>query len=240
MDKNSLLWAQIKRDCDKIMRDDPAECWSSLGNLHAAAGDVDEMRNCYSKALRINNDQAYVTNLLIHLENLGFYSEALGYYRDIGGPSLGHFTERYRYGVAAGAFQAMVQFIDAAKKMEMDMTGLDIDIQLEAAALLHVHGISDEEVARHLDAAGLVMRRHRIFCYGIPEVRATAIDGEFSGVSIVFRVPGSRLDVLALNAALAEQEGAVGIAGRGIFNVMFLPDTNTTLDLSPRERREVA
>jgi tetratricopeptide (TPR) repeat protein len=222
-DKNSFEWRQIKRDCEKLIQADAAAGWAALGNLHAACGDVDEVERFYSAALKLNSDPSYGTNLLKHLLNLGFFSKAQALYHEIGNPVGGQFSNRFELGFTAGAFFMVVKFIETAKNMGIDVDTLQVEIMETVAGILDRAGYSDDDVKQHLEAVGEVMRANKVFYAERPQFEATDVDGEFCGVTMIFRLQCSRAEAFDFNLALAEQEEKMGIKKNPAFDAIFLP-----------------
>ncbi len=95
----------------------------------------------------------------------------------------------------------------------------DRETVMNAHKILAQAGITDERIARHLDVAGTVLRRHHIRNQAHP--RVTVADGLFNGVTYVFSVPVSANEAFDLNMELAAEEYAAGIEKDVAFDVVF-------------------
>jgi hypothetical protein len=216
-------WRKIKRECENLRNTDAAAGWAALSSLYAAFGDVVEMKRCYVASRHLRLDSAVESNFLANLGNLGLFDEALKFFIEHGNPTIGNFSSMLSHGFEIGAFQTIVGFSELAKTMNIDPSPEILSKSAAAAAVLSRAGLNDQDIAHHLNAVGNVLRDRKIFHYAMPEVRTSDVDGDFSGVTVVFRVSGSSDDVFEMNVALAEQEDVMNIKKDSSFDALFLP-----------------
>lgn len=108
----------------------------------------------------------YRTCKVVVLANLGYFSEAAHVFKSSSAPEQGNMTNAWPRGYFCGAFRTMKSYLPKATKMQFDLGSLDIDTAERAANVMEKAGVKDEDVARVLDAAGHVLRSHRLFFVG--------------------------------------------------------------------------
>lgn len=219
--RDSIEWEKIKRECEQLLRSAPADGWSALAMLHAAAGDVAQMERCFQNASLLDAHPAVLANRMAAYEHLGLFSEARAIFLRIGTPSSRDFAFAPQAGIDIGSFQSVVEFAAEAKKLGLPMNQDDLNAASEAATILARAGVSDDDVARHLDAAGSVLRRAGMFSAKAADIYATCIPDIFSGVAMAVNVNCDEDELSALNAALANEETARHINKNSVFDVVF-------------------
>lgn len=220
MDKSTFAWAQIKRKCENLCKVEAHDGWCALGMLYTIAGDSDEMKRCFENALKLGGSSKIALNYLSSLAALGFHQEALARYEVFGKPETGNFSEGFSLAMGSGGFLALQQNIDRATSMGIDMSDLQVDLVESAASMMVRAGITDDHVARHLEAAGEVLRDHKIFDVGQPAMMLND-DGDMYGMTMVFFLHREPADIFAFNVALAEKECALAIEKHPAFDVAF-------------------
>jgi len=219
--RDSIEWCSIKRECEQLLRSSPADGWSALAMLHAASGDVTQMERCFQNASLLDTHPAILANRMAAYEHLGLYSEARALFLKIGSPSGGHFAFALHAGLDIGSFHSVVEFAAEAKKLGLPMNQDDLAAASEAAAILARAGVTDDDVARHLDAAGIVLRRAGMFSAKSADLYATNIPDIFSGVAMALNVHCDEDELAGLNAALAREEQARHVNRNSVFDVVF-------------------
>src|SRR5476649_1283102 len=164
---------------------------------------------------------AILANRMAAYEHLGLYSEARALFLKIGSPSGGHFAFALHAGLDIGSFHSVVEFAAEAKKLGLPMNQDDLAAASEAAAILARAGVTDDDVARHLDAAGIVLRRAGMFSAKSADLYATNIPDIFSGVAMALNVHCDEDELAGLNAALAREEQARHVNRNSVFDVVF-------------------
>lgn len=107
--------------------------------------------------------------------------------------------------------------------MNLELAQLPDTVAEDAASILAQAGVTDVQVARHLEAVGAVLRRHKIAVDGAPRVSRTTVDGIASAVTYIFAVKCSPEEAFKLNVELAMEEEEMGIEKNQAFDALFLP-----------------
>jgi hypothetical protein len=220
-DPNSFEMRWIKRECERVREVEPALGWSLLACYNSMLGDGDEVRRCFQASWRLEKSSCAVANYYANLSNLGYFSEAHQFFTDYGRPEGGMLSQLAEK--TTGSFQRLVSYFDEAEAkgfVTVDATQVDYRT---AARILSQHGISDVEIALHMDAAGAVLRRHRMFYYGDIQIQVSDVEGVFTGITCVFRMRLSPDEVFDLNVELSKNERELQVQKSPIFDVMFLP-----------------
>ncbi|WP_115954033.1 hypothetical protein [Cupriavidus plantarum] len=100
--------------------------------------------------------------------------------------------------------------------------GLDIGHVPIAARLMAEAGLDDEDVAKHLDLAGEVLRNRRLKWSGHPCLCVHGVDGLFKAVTYVLSVRQSRDEVFEMNCELADAEVRANIKRHPYFDITFI------------------
>ncbi|MES2007969.1 MAG: hypothetical protein V4468_03650 [Pseudomonadota bacterium] len=220
--RDDLWWRSLKRQVDDVIKIDPGVGWSTYGTIMALVGDVEEMERGFRAALPFAGARPdIITNWLVNKSNLGYYSEALQLSIEYADPKTGYFTDRYPILVRAGGFSAASKFLVRAREMGIEIASLDPERIELAAQLLSRAELSDEDIARHLDIAGTLMREMGHLHVGNPIVDVQDVDGVFSGVTYVLNMRLGQEDVFELNCALADAEVEKGIKRHPYFDISF-------------------
>lgn len=221
-DPTSFGMRQIKRECEKVRDADPATGWGLLGSYYSVVGDVDEAERSFGASVRLATIPVVIDNYLSHLVNHGFFSMAHELFLEHAHPKTGQFSALAQNGFAVGAIQSFVTYYELAKAMRQELPQLPVETARVASAVLERAGISDEHVARHLDAVGRVLRRHKLFIDDLPHVTATDREGVFSGVTYIFKLKCTAEQAFEYNLELASEEEEMGIEKKPAFDAIFL------------------
>jgi hypothetical protein len=220
-DPNSFEMRWIKRECERVRDLEPGLGWSLLACYYSMIGDANEVRRSFEASWRLEQSAHACANYYANLSNLGYFSEAHDFFMDHARPEKGRLSQLASK--TTGSFQALVTYFDEAKaKGFVTVDPVHVDYRT-AASVLSRNGISDAEVAQHMDAVGVVMRQHRMFYTGDIQVEVSDIEGVFVGVTCVFRVQRSQDEVFDLNIELAKIEREMNVPKKSVFDVMFLP-----------------
>jgi tetratricopeptide (TPR) repeat protein len=220
-DANSLGWRKIKRDCERLLDVDAAAGWSVMGMLYATVGDVEETNACFARATKLTNDLAFKLNWCSSLSALGQFVQALDLLPEIIRPQGGEFQAGIMTGMEIGAFKMMGDQLNVAREMGVDMSGLPVGVIQEAAAIMDGAGITDQDIANHLEAAGAVLRANKAFDVLAGDVLTSQIAGGLTGITMVLRVVGTPLEVFQLNKALARKERELEIRKSPAFDILI-------------------
>ena len=221
LQKNSFRWMQIKAKLQKLLDANPASGWHVSGIFHAATGDVAEMERAFQNAIHLDSGVNIKRNFFSSYVSLGFASKALEIYRMIASPELGVFSHTFQGAMTMGAFQVATENVEKAKMMGIDLSALPVKIVAESSALLKRLGISDDEVAQHIDAAGAVMRANNQFAMRVPHLIVNDIDGVSSGVTLVMLMDADAKRIFSYNIELAEMEMEMSVQKNAAFDVVF-------------------
>jgi hypothetical protein len=198
---------RLARMAEQLVHAAPADGYSALACIIQLTGDSKKAISHIDNAIRLAGDKMfYLSTKVGILCNLGFFSEALDVYRQSAAPERGNMTAAWHRGYLCGAFKTMSSFIPRAKKMQLDLGGLDVDTAVRAANVMEKAGIADEDVARVFDAAGHVLRAHRLFFVG-DGLRVKVFDAEDHDAFIeaTFDLEASLKDVHQLYQEFVDQ-----------------------------------
>lgn len=209
----------IKRDIDDLFNADARSAWEATGAWKALIGDWDGVRDAFRASLTLGDSGTNRMNWVINCLSLGMFSAARSAYADAGKPETGYFGRLYGFGVRAGAIEQTVRFAERAREMNILWDESEMQEVAEANVILREAGVSDEEVSRHLDVAGVVLRRHRLRADIHP--RVINAEGFFRGVTFAFPVPVSVSEVFEMNMELADEEAQAGVKKDVAFDVVF-------------------
>lgn len=213
----------LKRECERIRNVDAGVGWGLFGSYYTLLGDIDEAERSFKASLKLNKNPVACGNYYATLGNLGYFTRAHQYFLEVGKPELGMLSVLNAYAEGMGSFQAAVAYNKDAEAMGMvPQRGLN-GASVKAAAILAKAGVTDEQVARHMDAAGEVLRRRKLFYHEDILVNVADIDGVFVGVTCVLGVNRAPKEVFELNVELARAEREMGVEKHPVFDVMFKP-----------------
>lgn len=218
--QESREWRLMKRDIDALFRVDARDAWEVTGMWHALSADAEGMENAFANSIALGHSETNCLNLMVNRLNLANFSGAQEQYGAVGAPEANMFSTMVIDGFKAGAFQTVAAFIGRLPSMGIDWqdAGLKSDA-LDAAEILQKAGISDADVAKHLDIAGGVLKGHGIRPKGGP--RVTVAPGFFEAVTFQFEVPVSAKEAFEMNVELAIAEDEAGIPKDVHFDVVF-------------------
>jgi len=213
----------LKRELEKLRDADVAFGWALFGSYNVLLGDLSETERCFSASFRLASVPAASGNYHASLCNLGYFNRAHHYFVEKGRPELGILSHMRDEAASTGSFQTAVAYSKEAESMGIALGPELNDRYVRAAKVLANAGVSDDDVTRHLDFAGEVLRRHKLFFINDIQVNVSDVDGEFIGVTCVLNVRKSPVDAFELNVELAELEQEMGLQKNPAFDVMFLP-----------------
>jgi hypothetical protein len=213
----------IRRECEQVRSVDPARGWSLLGCYHSLLGEADEVDRCFKASQDLRNISIACDNYHTNLTNLGYFSRAHEFFKARATPESGMFSLMANVAFTSGSFQTFLAFYDGAMAMNMEMPVLPVERARRVAAVLSKAGVSDEQVTQHLDAAGVVLRKHKFFFADDGEIEVADEPGVFSGVTCIFRVNQSAEEVFELNMELSAAEDEMNVERSPAFDVLFFP-----------------
>jgi hypothetical protein len=224
-DASSFALRQLKRSCEQVRSVDAASGWSLLSSYYSVVGDVEEAERCFQASSKLAWIPVAAENHLTNLVNLGYFSKAQEFFCEYGSPKTGQFTGMARNGLAIGALRTFNDYFLAFQSSQAEpaiLPNVQSEVVPVALAILDRFGITDSAIGRHLDAAGTVLRRMRLFVDDMPKIQAIDEPGMFSGVTFVFYVKRSQDEVFELNMMLAQEEADIEIAKHLALDVVFM------------------
>ncbi|EON10624.1 hypothetical protein [Pandoraea sp. SD6-2] len=216
-----IAWRAVKRDIDALIKVDPEMGWSLYGSWNSKSGNLEEAERGFRAALQLGNSIAVVGNWVVHKQNSGLFRDALDISREYGEPTLGNFVSMFPKILRSGGIHTAVDYLEQAKRMNIDLGNLDTSDAELADDLLKRAGLTDEEISRHLDLAGEILRKHKQLWVGEDICRVRDIDGVYSGVTFTFPLKLSPMEVFECNCELADAEISAGIKRHPFFDVVF-------------------
>lgn len=213
-----LQWHRWMREIAPLKEINRAEWDSAAGVLFSIVGRFDEAHRCFENSLLIEYSPMVLRNFLQSKIACGQYLEAQALYSKYGHPSQGNFERLFRTGVESGAYEVAITFSAAARKMGLEVPTLREPPE-EIVELLRSEGISDVDLARHLEAAGKICSRHRV---KTQIKRMVAGNDKPVMMTLLFVVPKSGDEVFEMNMELAQAEEEMGIVKRMAVDVAFV------------------
>ena len=201
--------------------------WALLGSYYSALGDAGESERCFVASLRLCKDSVTHANYHTNLGNLGYFSKAHAHFVEHGRPEAGFLSMMSSFAQTMGSFQTAVAYTKKAEAMGIEPQVSISQSCQKAAEILEREGVSDEQVARHMDAAGEVLRRRKMFYHDTARIKVANIEGVFVGVTCVFAVTGDPMEVFEMNMELARVEREMDVVKNAAFDVIFKPFIST-------------
>jgi hypothetical protein len=165
--EDDLVIRRLLKDAENSIKTNAAMGHAALASVYQLTGNADKARHHSNNAIELaSGDYVLLGNKSSILINLGFHSEGLSVYQKSANPELGQMTFVWPQGYACGAFTTMVKHLNRARKMKLDLKGLDVETAEKAAAVLEKTGVSESQVAAALDLIGGVLREHKQFFVG--------------------------------------------------------------------------
>jgi hypothetical protein len=215
---------RLNKLAEQLVNADEVEGYNALATLWQLTGDRQKALTYIDKSIRhSSNPGFYVSGKIAILTNLGFFGEALSYFKGWAAPEKGNMTNTWRRGYLCGAFRTMNSYLPKARKMGFDLGGLDIDTAMRAANVMEKAGVTDDEVAKVLDAAGSVLRSQKLFFVG-DGLRVKVFDGEEDAfVEFMFDLEGTSQHVHSLYQQFVDQVTANVPVVPSVLTVSFQP-----------------
>ena len=212
-------WMEIKRDIEKMFKVDACSAWELSGALKGLTSDWEGVNSAFGKSLALGSTETIRMNWAINSLNLGMFSAGQKLYEAVGDPNPNFVNVMLGVGMNLGAVQRTTRFVERAREMNIMTDANDTENVKIAHEILRGAGISDEQIAQHLDVAGVVLRKHNIR----PNIsaRVAAAEGFFHGVTYAFAVPVSAEEAFAMNVELAIGEEEAGVHKDIAFDVVF-------------------
>jgi hypothetical protein len=206
---------KLQTACRKLMQLDAVNGHLAMAGIYHLIGDGDNVFHHAKCAEDLSPGRPEVLgSIAAWLVNLGYFSQAHQKYGRAVEPSGGFFSRNFVMGFVMGAFQTMRAAVEKARKLNIDLSGLDADVAEVAACLLESHGVNDAMTASILDLAGELLRENHLFYLGDrPVVHLVDIDGVDSCVYLTYHVgttPDQAADMtVELAARIAQRIEAI-------------------------------
>jgi hypothetical protein len=181
---------ELLRDAKSGIKTVAAEAYSALACVHELTGNRKAAIYCIDNAIQLAPSEAtFKANKCSILLNLGFFAEAQPLFQRTADPELGFMTMYWHRGFTCGAYQTMVEHLSKARKMGIEVEGLDTATAEKAAMVLVKTGTNQAELGRVLDVAGEVLRDNRLFYVG-KQASVTVFDepGQSPFIQMVYQV----------------------------------------------------
>lgn len=193
------------READKLVKANAVEAWRFRAIVNQLIGDVEQARYCIDNAINLNrNDPIMLETKCVILSNLGEFSEAQEAYERSGSPRLGLYPKGVLNGKNCGATRQIAQYIEEARKLNLEVSSLE-PVEIEAAArLMEKHGFSDSDVGRVLDVAGEILRECKVMFLGQIEVFSFDAPDD-PALSFVIKLPFDAYKCEELDTELASR-----------------------------------
>ncbi|WP_250533478.1 hypothetical protein [Caballeronia sp. AZ10_KS36] len=217
--ERSRAYRRIKRDVDALFKVDARAAWEATGALKALIGDWKGVQEGFSASLALGDSGTNRMNWVVNCLNLGMFTEGQNAFAQVGDPEQGYFSKLLAMGIRAGAIELALSYAERAKEMKISLDESRADEIANMREMLRTAGVSDKQIAQHLDVAGTILRRHHI--RPNVEPRVTTAAGFFQGVTYAFPVPVSADEAFAMNMELAVEELEAGIEKDVAFDVVF-------------------
>ena len=225
LDKSNLSMQLmlLKRDCESLAKASRIESDASFIVYHSLFGDVEMMRRHYDNAVSLGAKNK-VLNIYIHgLWALGFFTEALLLAIENLTPTSGMFGENYTYITRNGGHKTVLQYFEECKSMNMNIEMAEKDsIQSNIVAnILDEEDLQDHDLAKYMDVAGEVARKHRIFLSNQAMTHTLIRHDDETFYEIQFLINEDPEFVACLNMELAEKLAASDVIMPTGLNISF-------------------
>lgn len=223
-DKNSFSIKQLDAKSSKLIQVDAEIGWCAKGMIASLCGDMDQARYAFKNATQIGIPSKVKDHWIVSAINLGYFTEGVTLYEQIGAPDQGRFTELANRGFQYGAFDSLKRFLDEAKVMELDLSGINVDTFNSVLNMLEEDGTTQNDALRLLDAAGEILRSRKAFFIGSgPYIVLEAPEfGSHGCTHFQYEVPFGPTETSEMNFELAEKIAAMPERIPNSFCVSFI------------------
>lgn len=181
----------LLKDADKLANASGIASSIIKAEIYQLTGNAERVRYWIDNARKLGHAQAADRATAIYLSNLGFFSEAAPAY-ERATSEVGQLKKLAAMGTLFASFGGMEKAaaLAAQAKLEVDMEP-HLTIAKNARAVLSRLGVSEAQLRTMLDAAGEVMRRHRLMWADEFPVIRTFSDDEDAALLYQLRLPVS-------------------------------------------------
>ena len=210
---------QLSREIELLLKVDACAGWEAHGALKALTGDCDAVKAAFQASFALGNSGSNRINWIVSCVNMGMFYSAFDACVNLSVEDTGFLAGAQRAALKCGALAESCKFAERAMVTRSEWDKDAAETVTAAIEILRDAGISDEQVARQLDLAGNVLRRHALRPLVIP--RVTSAEGFFRGVTYALPVPVSSEEAFDMNAELAVEEAEARIQKDVAFDVVF-------------------
>jgi hypothetical protein len=164
--RNDAKVQTLVRTIEKLQKVDARAAFANLGFLAAICGNVDDVLEYFTKALRLPGEAETKHEFWVSLLNAGLYAKA----QEVGSwlldPKKGFFPKVWQRAVGLGQVLEVWNRLSDAKKTYPDLSQIDFSTVESAVAMMGAHRLSDQDIGSVLDLMGEIQRAHRIMFSG--------------------------------------------------------------------------
>lgn len=219
--ERDLQYAQFSRKARDVYNVSPGEGIVLRACLDALLGDVQAIEADYDSLLATKHDKTDLFNLAVAFSTVGCFSKAQSILRPIVTAKSGELSSGRDRAYSLGLFHHIASQYAEAQDMNLDLShGLESEAAKLAAIVLERAGISDDDVSKQLDAAGLVMQRNRRLL-GATSFNSVFAPDELEAVVMQILVEAPPSTLFDLNVELAETVIELGLPVHPNFVLSF-------------------
>lgn len=212
-------WIKLVVEAEKLRSVERWAGWAVLGSLYGLIGDLASMNRAFETSLQWRHHQTTISNWISNLVTLGQFTRAQEILRAEAHPTSGFINYLSDVGTLAFAYRLIDEYFTIAETMKMEITSIDRQSVSSISQFLADEGLSDADIARHLDVAGEILSKHRI-----PVVSKTSchkLPGVSNAFTVALAVPVSQSEAFDMNIELAMAEEERNIKKNSSFDIVF-------------------
>ncbi|MCW5299258.1 hypothetical protein DXT88_13840 [Herbaspirillum lusitanum] len=217
--EEDFAWHQMVRKARPLQSERRYQWDGVMGLLYTYVMRFDEAESCLRNSLALHGSDVPVLNLMQGLIEAGRFLKAQEHFSSYGRPNRGSFTILLPLALECCAFRVLSSYIDEAEKMNLEIPDIHTPLR-SVIRLLDQHGISDQDIAAHMEAAAEVLRRRRIRVVLKRSLAGSEQAPEL--FTVCFVVPLEPAEIFKMNIELAELEDELQIKKSLVFDVAFV------------------
>jgi len=216
IEANDFQMLRWEDEIRQLQQADAASAFICRALLAHMRGDIVAMEQHMLAAERLKHP-AISSGLarLCAYSNLGFATKALDYFRGCVDIKYGNLCESAVTGCCIGAFQQLGTIMDQARAANLELPyGSQMAIMGQAAMVLQRLGVTDDQCAKVVDAAGEVLRNRKLFWKDLyPQITVNEQEG-----TVAMRM---RVDTTAQEASVMTIETADKLIAQDLDTMPF-------------------
>ena len=182
---------QLWDECQKLIKVDAVAGYSELSYLAQLCGNIDDAVSYARNAVKLTTQRkelGLITEMCV-LGNLGYFARLAQLANERIKPETGWFGQYYTLLLASGQVRPLVDRYQDLPRMGIAQPANFPQAIVASRAVLDEAGISDVQIGHALDAAGQIMRDHKVIHLGTgPDVMLTRV-GNDHVVHFMFALP---------------------------------------------------